>query len=129
VDPRLRRLGPLCANNGSRAETRLKGVVAKVRLSVGCLHTIFGGPDDCEKLCTSCRLDLCHHRGAATGPCRERLAGYRRYDNHYPLVGELDCLSCCRRACLAWVWRIASLSLSVAIKDVRLTPGTDMISF
>src|SRR5262245_35906182 len=84
----------------------------------GCLHTIFGGPDDCEQLCTSCRLDLCHHRGAASGPCRERLAGYHRHDNHYPLVGQLDCLLCCRPACLARVWCIASLSLSAAI-DIR----------
>ena len=60
-----------------------------------------GGPDDCQKLFSSCRVDLYHRCRATVGPCCERLAGYRRHDNFNPAMGKLDCLRCCRWACMA----------------------------
>ena len=46
-------------------------------------------------------LIFCHRGRTTIGPCHERLAGYRRHDIFNPRMGKLDCLRCCRWACLA----------------------------
>ena len=70
---------------------------------------ISGGPDDCENLCASCRVDLFHCGGATIPSCRGRLAGYGGYGNINRVMGELDRQHCYRWTCLARVLCIASL--------------------